>query len=106
VPERADKLEHEFFGGKINDPPFRIALTDGPGNRMHEVGFAEPDAAIEEERVERHRIAFSHPPRGGIGELIRFADHEILEGEARVERCPEFDFTHRLIAGIAVDNRG
>ena len=57
---------------------------------MHQMGLAEPDPAIEEQRVERHRAhragaGLGDPPRRGMGELVGLADDEILEGEARVE---------------------
>ena len=69
-------------------PRLGIVLLHLPGDRVHQVGLAEADAAIEEQRVERHRSAVGHAPRRGMGELVRLADDEILEGEARIERRP------------------
>ena len=54
---------------------------------MHQMGLAEPDAAIEEQRVEAAPAArLGDALRRGMGELVRLADDEILEGEARIER--------------------
>ncbi len=65
---------------------------------MHQMGLAEADSAIKEERVERHRAhragaGFGDPPGRGMGQLVGLADYKILEGEARIEPrrlCPFF----------------
>ena len=57
VAQRADELVHELFGRQVDDPAARLALADVPGDGVHQVGLAEPDAAIEEQRVERHASA-------------------------------------------------
>ncbi len=61
-------------------------LADVPGDGVHQMGLAEPHPAVQEQRIERHRIDFRHPLRGGIGELVRLADHELVEGEPRIQR--------------------
>ena len=54
---------------------------------MHQMGLAEPDTAIQEQRVEAvARRPLGDPARAGIGEFVGLADHERVEGEARVER--------------------
>ena len=57
---------------------------------MHQVGLAEADPAVEEERVEGDRPALGdalgHAAGGGVGELVRLADDEVVEGAAPVER--------------------
>ncbi len=53
---------------------------------MHQVGLAQADTAIEEQRVEGDRAAFGNPARGGMGQLVGLADDEAVEGEARIER--------------------
>ena len=52
------------------------------------MGLAQADAAIQEQRVEAlaGRLG-GHAPGAGMGEFVRLADDEIVEGEARVERC-------------------
>ncbi len=89
VPERPDELVHELLGREVDDRARGVALADVPGDGVHEMGLAEADAAIEEERVERHRVRFGDAPGCGMGELVRLADHEVLEGEARIERGGE-----------------
>ena len=86
-----DELVHEFLGRQVDHLAVRGLLADMPGDRMHQMGLAEPDAAVEEQRVERHRVnragaSLGDPPGGGMGQFVGFADDEVLEGEARVER--------------------
>jgi len=70
--------------------------------------LAEPDAAIEEERVEGHRVlgrgtGLGDAARRGVGELIRFADDKILECQTRIERSGKLAF---VIEGVRSDLRG
>src|SRR3954469_23137865 len=62
-----------------------------PCDRMHQMGLAETDPAVEEERVERDRVIGSgaglrDPAGGGVSQLVWLAGDEVFEGEARVER--------------------
>src|SRR3546814_13504565 len=66
-----------------------VTLADRPGDGMHQMGFAEADTAIEEQRVEWNRLRFGDTARGGIGELVRLAYQEVLEGDAWIERCAD-----------------
>ena len=108
-----------FLGRQVDHLAVRGIEADVPGDGMHQVGLAEPDAAIEEQRVERHRVdrsgaAFGHPPGGGMRQLVRLADDEVLEGEARVERrrtaghrsSAISDGTGRSVAGSAISAAG
>ncbi len=83
--ERADKLVHELLGAEIQHLAFRGLLMDCPADGVHQVGFTEADTAIEEQRVERHIIAFGHPAGSGMGQFVRLADNKIVEGEAWIE---------------------
>ena len=86
VPERADEVVHELLGRQISDLALRLGDADVPRDGVHQMGLAEPDPAVQEQRVERRRGGFGDAARGGMGELVRLADHEIVEGEARIER--------------------
>ena len=51
------------------------------------VGLAEPDPAIEEEGVEGCTVScLGHTARRGIGQLVRFADHEVFKIQPGIER--------------------
>jgi hypothetical protein len=69
-----------------------------PGDGVHQVRLAQTDAAIQEQRVEGHRPAFGHPARGGMGQLVRLAHHEAVEGEARSSGA-RAAFTTRIATG-------
>ena len=53
---------------------------------MHQVGLAQADAAIKEQRVEGDRAAFGHAAGGGMGQFVGLADDEAVKGEAGVKR--------------------
>ena len=55
-------------------------------DRVHEMRLAEPDAAVEEERVVGAGRRFGDGAGRGVRELVRGADDEGVEGEARVQR--------------------
>src|SRR6185437_8010866 len=70
--ERADEAMHEFFGGKIDDPPLRSAR--GMRDRLQQMRLAEPDRCMNIERIERERIAARRECdvlSGGKRELVR-----------------------------------
>jgi hypothetical protein len=59
------------------------------GDRLQQVGIAEPDTGVDVERVEHQRFAAPAGrdlPGRGVGEGVGAADDERLEGEALVER--------------------
>ena len=53
---------------------------------MHQMGFTESDAAVEEQRVEMHGRGFCDPLCRRMGEFVGLADNKMFEGETRVER--------------------
>ena len=59
------------------------------GHGMHQVGLAEPDAAVQKERVEGNGRRIGDATRSGVGQLVRLADDEVLEREAGIERRAE-----------------
>ena len=83
--KRLDEPVHEFLGRQIDDMPARVLFADMPGNGVHQMCLAKPDAAIEEQRVERDRRGFGRPPGDGEGQLVRLADDEIGEGISRFQ---------------------
>ena len=54
---------------------------------MHEMGFAQPYAAVEKKRIEAARgRLLGHTASTGVGEFIGLTDNETVERKARVER--------------------
>ena len=62
-----------------------IALEHAVPDRVHEVRLAQPHAAVQEQRVVRHRRRLGDRLRGGVREPVRVADDEIVERVARVQ---------------------
>ena len=89
LADRLNELVHETFGREVENAPPRLAAAQAPCDRVHEVGLAEADAAVEIERVEGEAVDPCDLLRRGMGELVGLADHEFAEGEAAVERRAE-----------------
>ena len=85
VADRVDQLVGESLRGEIRDRHAREEahglMTDG----VQEMRLAEPDSAVDEERVVRARWELGHGLARRLGELVRRADHERVERVARVE---------------------
>ena len=58
----------------------RVLLADAVTDGVHQVGLAETDAAIDEERVVLAGRNLGDRARGGVRELVRRADDEGVEG--------------------------
>ena len=94
--QRRDEAVHEPFGRQIEH--LAIAAVAGPGDRLQQMGFAEPDAGVDVERIEHQRIAAPADGdlfRRGMRERVRAADDEGLERQPRIERRTAERFVHR-----------
>ena len=80
-----DEAVHEFLSRQINNTAMRGELLDMPGDGMHEVSLAQPDAAIKEQGIEGNRPRFGHALRSSIGKFVRLTDNKAVEGKARVK---------------------
>ena len=52
-PQGLHEARHEALGGEIEDLRLRLPLLHVPGNRVQQMGLAQADAAVNEERVEQ-----------------------------------------------------
>ena len=82
---RADEVVGEGLDGRVADGQPAAVLGDVVGDRVQQVGLAEPGRAADEERVVGQARHLGDGQRGGVGEPVAVADHELVEGEARVE---------------------
>src|SRR3546814_13322890 len=59
VPEAqgTDELVHELLGGPVQPAALRMVLPPVPGDGVHQMGFAQADAAVREQLVERNGMA-------------------------------------------------
>ena len=80
-----DHLVHELLARHIGDPPAGVLFQNGVADGVHQVGLAQTNAAIEEERVVGLGGGFCHRPAGGVREARVVADHEMLELEFRIQ---------------------
>ena len=62
-------------------------VEDVVGDRLHEVGLAEPGVAVDEERVVDLAGRLGDGVGGGGGELVRLADDEVVERVALAQLC-------------------
>ncbi len=95
--QRRDEAVHEPLGGEIEH--FAIAaVVAGPGDRLQQMGFAEPDGGMDIERIEHQRLAAAagrHLFGRGMGKRVGAADDEAFESEARIERRAAERLMHR-----------
>jgi hypothetical protein len=78
-----DHLVHEALGRDIGEHEARVVLHHVMADRVHQVRLAEPDAAMNEQRVVRSRRRFRYRAARGVRELVRWPDDEGVEGVAR-----------------------
>ena len=85
VADRVDELVGEALGREVGDrhpgEEPRALVADG----VEEMGLAEADPAVDEERVVGARGQLRHRLARGLRELVRGADDEGVECIARVE---------------------
>lgn len=91
VADRGGEAPHEIFGRQIDDAQSPRVLHRGIGDRLQQVGLAEADGRMDEERVEAHGALTSF--RDGLCsrkcDPVRAAFDEGVEGEAAIERRTE-----------------
>ena len=83
--ERADEVVGERLDRRVAGGQAGAVLVHVVGDRVQEVGLAEPGRAADEERVVGQARHLGHRQRRGVGEPVAVADHELVEREARVE---------------------
>ena len=85
VADGVDHLVHESLGRDVGQLQIAIVLQHVLPDRVHQVGLAETDAAVDEQRVVGARRRFGDGAAGGVRELIRRSDDEGVEGVAGIE---------------------
>ena len=80
-----DELVGERLGGRVADAEAGSVVVEVVGDRREQVGLAEPGRPVEEERVVGLRRCLGDGQGGAVGESVAGADHEALEGVARVQ---------------------
>ncbi len=85
VADGVDERGREVLAGGVADLEAAAVALDVVADRVQEMGLAEAGSAVEEERVVGLRGQLGDGEGGGVGEAVALADHELVEGVARVE---------------------
>ncbi len=84
-----DELVHEGLATDVEVPDSHLAPQHLVADGLHQVGLPEPDATVDIQRVVGAGRLLGDGGRRGVGELVARADHERVEGVARVQPGPE-----------------
>ena len=84
-PDRLDHLVHEPLAGHVGDLALAALLHHGMADRVHQVGLAEADSAIQEKRVISLPWGVCDSASGGMSEARIMPRDEGVEGELGVE---------------------
>ena len=85
VAQRVDEVVGEFLGGDVLDAHAGEQPLGVVACGVQQVGLAEPGLAPDEQRVVGARRRLGDGEGGGVGEPVRGADDEGVEGVAPVE---------------------
>src|SRR3989338_7015040 len=85
VFNRGNKFIREFFAGGVEHGRGRALLKDFVTDRLHEMGFPSPHAAVDEERIVDCPRPVNDRPRRGVRQLIVFPHHERREYVSRIQ---------------------
>ena len=85
APDGLDQVLHELVRRDVADDRPRLALLDGVAHRLHQVGLAQPHAAVNEERVVGAAGPVGHLQGRGPGQVVGLAVHEGGKGQPRVQ---------------------
>ncbi len=82
VLDRDDELVGELLRGHVHDAGARILVQHAVPDRMHQMGLAQTDPAVEKQRVVGAGRGFGDRQRRGMREAVGIAYDELIEGVA------------------------
>ena len=80
-----DHLRDEALRVQVDHPGLGIGIEDGVTDGVHQVGLAEPDTAVDEQRVVGDPRVVADLDGGRPGDLVGLALDEGIEGKLRVQ---------------------
>ena len=86
VLEKNPETRLQYFGADVEDPGLRNPLADRLGDRLHQVGLAQPGGAVDEERIVGLARRLGRGVRRRGRQLVGFPDDEGVEGVPLVQR--------------------
>ncbi len=84
LAERAEELVGERLAGRRADGEAGVVGQQQVGDRAEQVRLADARGPADEQRVVGLRGHLGDGQRGGVGEAVAVADHELVEGELGV----------------------
>ncbi len=102
VLQRPHHVADEALRVHVGDARLRIALLHQVRDGVHQVGLAQTDAAVDEQRVVGAAGILGDLVRGRLGELVALALDEVREGEVGIE--PRAD--HQPLGAAHVRGQG
>ena len=87
-----DEAVHELLGRHIRDGHRSgESISQLPRDRMHQMGLAEADGTVEEERIEPWAgRQFGHAAGARVGEFVWFSDNETFERKTWIKGRRQF----------------
>ena len=85
LADRVDEVVRQLLGGDVAHARRLEVAADVVAERVQQVGLAQPGVAVDGQRVVRLARVLRDGDGRGVGEAVRRADDEGLEGVLRVE---------------------
>ena len=85
VLDGVDELIGKLLGGDVDHLAAVVHMTDVMANSLHEMGLAEPDTTVDEERIVRASERLRNGKARGLTEMVAIADDKGVEGVVGVQ---------------------
>jgi len=82
LADGGDDLVHEVLSGNVHHLRRGVLPAHMVADGLHEMGLAQTNLAVNEQRGIRAAGRPRHLVRGGMGETVAVRHHEVLEGVA------------------------
>jgi hypothetical protein len=99
VPQRVDEIVHERLARHVANTQRRAVQPDVVRDRVQQMRLAEARVPVDEKRVVRLGGRLGDREGGRVGEPVRRADHERVEGVLGVDRRGVGTRRHRGLDG-------
>ena len=81
-----NQLVHKGFAGYVIDAHVGVGLQHIVADGVHQVRFAQPHAAVDEQRVVRLGRSFGHSQAGCVRKAVAVAHHKGIKGVLGVQK--------------------
>ena len=84
---RGDVFVGELLAGRVQHVRIGMMLEEAPAHALKQVRLAQAARAVQKQRRARLGLVVGEALRGGVGELIARADHELIQPMAQPAQC-------------------